>query len=136
LPSTAAGVVLVPIEVTIDKGNGLITRTLTGQIAIEEIIAKLRETAAHPDYHTGMKSLNDLREFVPVSDSTNVRQIAEYLLANAAEREGLRAAIVVSRTVDYGMARMLQCWPTRLPSVSPSSMTSTRPSSASGEARG
>ena len=99
---------LVPIEATIDKGNGLITRTLTGQIAIEEIIAKLRETAAHPDYHTGMKSLNDLRDFVPVSDSTNVRQIAEYLLANAAEREGLRAAIVVSRTVDYGMARMLQ----------------------------
>ena len=98
----------MPIEVTIDKGRDLITRTLTGQIAIEEIIAGLQETAAHPDYHAGMKSLNDLRGFVPVSDSSNVRRIAEYLLANAAEREGLRAAIVVSRTVDYGMARMLQ----------------------------
>lgn len=98
----------MPIEVTIDKGKDLVTRSLTGLSAIEEIIAKLRETAAHPDYHPGMKSLNDLREFAPVSDSTDVRQMAEYLLANSAEREGLRAAIVVSRTVDYGMARMLQ----------------------------
>ncbi len=98
----------MPIEVTIDKGKDLVTRILTGQIAIEEIIAKLRETAALPDHHPGMKSLNDLREFVPDSTSTDVRRMAEYLLANAAEREGLRAAIVVSRTVDYGMSRMLQ----------------------------
>jgi hypothetical protein len=96
------------IVVTIDKEKDLITRTLTGQFPIEDVIRELQETAKHPDYHPGMKSLNDLREFVPVSDSSNVRRMAEYLLANAAEREGLRAAIVVSRTVDYGMARMLQ----------------------------
>jgi hypothetical protein len=96
------------IEVTLDKEQDLITRTLSGQFPIDDIIAKLKETVEHPDYHPGMKSLNDLREFVPVSDSSNVRRMAEYLLANAAEREGLRAAIVVSRTVDYGMTRMLQ----------------------------
>lgn len=96
------------IEVTIDKDKNLITRTFTGQIPGEDIITNMKETAKHPDHHPGMKSLNDLREFVPVSDSSDVRRIAEYLMANVAEREGLRAAIVVSRTVDYGMARMLQ----------------------------
>jgi hypothetical protein len=98
----------MPVDVWIDKENGLICRTLRDEISIDEILASLEQTANHPDYRPGMKSLNDLREFVPQSTGNDVRRVADYLLEHATDREGLEAAVVVSRAVDYGMTRMLQ----------------------------
>jgi hypothetical protein len=96
------------IDVSIDKRNNLVCRTLKDEIAIDEILVSLEETAKHPDYRPGMKSLNDMREYVPRSDSINVKRVAEYLLSHIEDRQGLEAAVVVSRAVDYGMTRMLQ----------------------------
>ena len=91
----------------IDTEQDLVVRVLTGEIEIDEIIASLDNMTEHPGYHAGMKSLNDLREFVPTSSASNVRLMADYLLSNPLE-QGVRAAVVVSRSVDYGMTRMLQ----------------------------
>jgi hypothetical protein len=98
----------MPVEFSIDKEDNIVYRTLRGEVRVDEVLASLEETAKHPDYRPGMKSLNDVREYTPRSTSSDVRQIAEYLLGHADVRKGLVAAVVVSQAVSYGMTRMLQ----------------------------
>lgn len=100
----------MPVEFSIDKSGDLLMRTIKGEVGVDEIMASLDDSVNHRDYRPGMKSLIDMREYVPQSTSADVRQIAEYLLGRAEVLKGMEAAVVVSQAVAYGMARMLQAF--------------------------
>lgn len=98
----------MPVEFWIDKRNNLVCRTVRGEVDLAEFMAGLEEAINHPDCGPGMKSLTDLREYVPQVTSGDIKHIAEYLLRDVGARRGMDAAVVVSQTVSYGMMRMLQ----------------------------
>jgi len=96
------------VDFYIEKGDDLLVRTLKGEVTPDEIIDSMEASMKHPDYRPGMASLIDLRELVSDSSSADIREFGEFLIAHADAVEGMRAAVVVSRAVDYGMTRMLQ----------------------------
>ncbi len=98
----------MPVEFSIDKENELLERTVTGKVTPEEVIASLEASISHPDYLPGMRSLTDMRDFVLSSTAEDIRQYATFLGAHMDMIKGMQAAVVVSRTVDYGLTRMLQ----------------------------
>ena len=98
----------MPVEFRVDKKNNLLVRRISGEVSVSEIIEYLEKGLRHPDYEVGMKSLTDLRDYVPTITSSEIREIAEYLLSDAEARKGMAAALVVSQKVSYGLMRMLQ----------------------------
>jgi hypothetical protein len=98
----------MPVKVSIDRGKGLITRTVRDEVTIEEIVKSLEETLDDPRFRPGMKSLTDLRQLSHRWTSDDVTRIVQLVVDNQARLAGGRAAVVVSRTVSYGMIRMLQ----------------------------
>jgi hypothetical protein len=100
----------MPIETSIDTRNDLILRTLSGAVEAGELLEALEATLHHPDYHPGMKSLNDLRESTHSARVEDIQQVAGLILKHVDRLEGGRAAIVVSSAVSYGMGRMLQAY--------------------------
>jgi hypothetical protein len=98
----------MPVTFHIDKKTGLLLRKVEGEVGPTEMIASLEASMRHPDFRPGMDSLTDMREFAQKSDSADIRQFAGFLLDQIDLVAGTRAAVVVSRTVDYGFTRMLQ----------------------------
>jgi len=96
------------VEFRVDKKNNLLVRKIGGEVSVAEVMEDLQNALRHPDYKVGMKSLTDLRDYVPTITSSEIREIADYLLADAEARKGMSAAIVVSQKVSYGLMRMLQ----------------------------
>jgi len=96
------------VEFRVDKKNNLLVRKIGGEVSVAEVMEDLQNALRHPDYKVGMKSLTDLRDYIPTITSSEIREIADYLLADAEARKGMSAAIVVSQKVSYGLMRMLQ----------------------------
>ena len=98
----------MPIDVCIDTGRNLITRTGRDLVTVDECIQSLEEVLTHPDYQPGMKSLSDMRDVSHQLTAGDVRRIAQVVASNHEEPVNARAAIVVSKTAAYGLSRMLQ----------------------------
>jgi hypothetical protein len=98
----------MPVTFHIDKQSGLLLRKVEGEVGPAEIIASLEASIKHPDFRSGMDSLTDMRGFALKSNSADIRQFADFMLGQMDMIGGTRAAVVVSRTVDYGFTRMLQ----------------------------
>jgi hypothetical protein len=98
----------LPVTFQIDNESGLLLRKIEGEVEPAEIIASLQDSFRHPDYRPGMDSLTDMSEFAFKSTSTDIKQFAGFMLDQMDMVAGTRAAVVVSRAVDYGFTRMLQ----------------------------
>jgi hypothetical protein len=96
------------VDFHIDKTRDLLVRTLGGEVTPDEVIDGLEASMKHPDYRPGMPSLIDMRGLASASSSADIRRFAGFLTEHADTLRGMQAALVVSRTVDYGLARMLQ----------------------------
>jgi hypothetical protein len=55
-----------------------------------------------------MNDLTDLREYVHGATKEDMARIAQHIIGHGEAAAGMRAALVVSTAVSYGMARMLQ----------------------------
>jgi len=105
----------MPIDISIDKERGLFIRTVRGAITTEEVIRSVEQVLAHPDFRPGMKSLSDLRDVIPYTSTTDVKAIAKLILSHSEQVSGVRAAVVVTQAISYGMMRMLQAYCDRSP---------------------
>jgi hypothetical protein len=99
----------MPVETVIDNKIGLMIRTVTGELIFEEIKSAFEASLTHPDFHKDMHVIWDLRN----ADASKLYQqdvirIARYFEAQLKNRVDYKAAIVVSRDLEYGLSRMYQ----------------------------
>jgi hypothetical protein len=52
----------MPVNQTIDKRGGIIYRTVSGSVTMDELLRSFGSVLADVDYRPGMKSLTDMRE--------------------------------------------------------------------------
>ena len=98
----------MPITFRIDKKSGVVFTTMEGNVSISEIIDGLKGLMNHPDFSPGFNGLVDMRNSTVNSTPEEVRRIAE-LMTGQREKIGMsRSAVVVSKDVIFGMARMFQ----------------------------
>jgi hypothetical protein len=99
----------MPVETMIDSETGARTHVVTGELTPEMLLGALREIYQRSDYSPGACSLWDLRgaeirEFT----KTEIRDVVDFVSQNRGAPPGTCAALVVSRSLDYGLARMYE----------------------------
>jgi hypothetical protein len=99
----------MPIDTRIDPDGGLRVHSLNGRLQFEEVRDTLEELYSSPDFDPAMNALWDVRDASTADISLeDVRKIAQ-LVSGRRPKEGLsRVALVVSRDVDFGLARMYE----------------------------
>ena len=98
----------MPTEFRVDVDAGIVYRTITGEITIDELLASYRSMLAHPDFRPGLRALTDLREVKPSAVRRDVLRLAEFVQEHGEEIGALRVAVVVSTDASFGMVRELE----------------------------
>jgi len=97
----------VPIETSIDSETGLRTHVATGAFTLDELESELRDAYSRPDYRPEGNSLCDLRKAGAVTfTGEEIQRIVETVLKHRGAPPGARTAIVVTRDLSFGLARM------------------------------
>ena len=99
----------MPISYRIDVERNLVLTTGSGTLTDNDIIQFKARLLQDPDFKPGMKELSDIRgidqlDITPSGVQAMVQQDAR----NSAEVASHKLALVVSKEVAYGMARMYQ----------------------------
>jgi len=89
----------------IDTGRNLVRETWSGDVTLEHYKSAMAELRHHPEYRQGMDGLTDYRGARIMLSYNSMTMLAS--LCSSREKWG-HVAIVVSRVVDYGLARMYQ----------------------------
>jgi hypothetical protein len=100
----------VTVECRIDAEAGIVHTTVSGEIGASDIIAALEELFRHPDYRPGLIGLADLRSYTWRSEMSDIRRVAQFMIANGKKIGRSRTAIVVSSDYSYGMSRMYEAF--------------------------
>jgi hypothetical protein len=87
-----------------------VVTTICGELVASELMDTAARLYDNPQFHSGMSTVLDLRGAIPAVTAHNVRMIVSFMSKNLGRRGKGRCAIVVSREVDYGMARMAQAY--------------------------
>jgi hypothetical protein len=96
------------IEISIDKTRNLLTATMVGLVSVDSFIHALEAALQEePHFPAGFSALIDMREAVHGASSDDIGNLADYL-AHEPRLVGSKGAIVVTKTVTYGLMRMLQ----------------------------
>jgi hypothetical protein len=99
----------MPVDTRIDATTRLRTHRVTGSPTLEDILEALQAIYALPDYRADANVLWDLREAELEGFSKGaVHYLANFVGKNWVKQETTRAALVVARDVDYGLARMYE----------------------------
>ena len=94
------------IDTKTDENAGVRTHTVSGEFDFEEVSATLKTVYADPSFRPRDNVLWDMRGVALTSfSSTEIRQISDLVQGSW---KGTRAALVVGRDADYGMARMAE----------------------------
>jgi proline iminopeptidase len=96
----------MPITYQIDKGAGIVRTVARGDVDLEEERRCLESFLADPDHQPGFGILLDNRERGLPASSDHVRGMAEAYEEHQNTVGNARMAIVVSREVSLGLARM------------------------------
>ena len=99
----------MPISYRIDVERNLVLTTGSGTLTDNDIIQFKARLLQDPDFKPGMKELSDIRgidqlDITPSGVQAMVQQDARH----SAEVASHKLALVVSKEVAYGMARMYQ----------------------------
>jgi hypothetical protein len=100
----------------VDEAAGFATHTATGDLTLDEIGEAFEALLEDPAFKPGLPVLWDLRE-ASITSLSNL-EIQQLLKLNAKRKDARgsgRAAILVSKEVDYGIARMFQVYAEELP---------------------
>lgn len=98
----------MPIDCEIDSEAGIVYTTIVGQVSANEVIEKLAAVITSTGYRPGFNGLIDLTKSSYTPKGNEVRQIAQLLVSHNARIGHSRSALVVSRDLGYGLARMFQ----------------------------
>jgi len=105
----------MPIEFVVDRDNSLLVTTYRGVVATEEYVGQVRSVLDRLDEYPGMDFLTDVSDIVHQATGGDIRTISAAIQEYAERIEGRKMAIVVSKTVVYGLMRMLQALMDGLP---------------------
>jgi hypothetical protein len=95
----------------VDQSLGHVTHTAQGQLSLDEIRGAFRAALENPAYRRGMTVLWDVREAtIAHLSAEDLRTLARFSHELRSVRGGGRAAILVSRDADFGVARMFQLY--------------------------
>jgi hypothetical protein len=99
----------MPVETVVDKKIGLIIRTVTGELTFEDIKSAFEASLTHPEFYIDMHVIWDLQKADASKLNTqDVIRIARYFESQLKNCVDFKAAIVVSRDLEYGLSRMYQ----------------------------
>jgi hypothetical protein len=98
------------IDTKIDDRNNLRIHVITGRFELSDLVSKLNTIYDTSSDLLEMDSLWDLRELMGLSslDSSHLDILVQVVAKKWTPNTPRRAALVVSRTVDYGLARMYE----------------------------
>jgi hypothetical protein len=101
----------MPVTCEIDPAAGLVYTTARGLVKIDEVVQALEAVMAHPDFRPRLNGIADFRAGdVEHIRSDDVRRLASLLARHRDAIGPSRTAVVVSRDVTFGMARMFQAF--------------------------
>jgi hypothetical protein len=97
--------------------NGPIKLTASGSVMAVDIIEGLKKVMEDPAFKPGMDILWDFRDVrSEISKADQIREIVSYIRTNQDRRGGnYRVALVVTRDIDFGLARMYEAYSQELP---------------------
>ena len=86
------------------------THTVTGPLSVREAIRVLDEVYSAPDFRADALALWDFREAEMDWTPEEIRRLLSDAKSRQKKRGETYVAIVVSRDVDFGIARSLEMW--------------------------
>jgi len=97
------------IAIAFDEATGTVCLSLTGRLTARSVISAIEKLEAHPEFSPERPRLWDVRQ----ADLSKLSRDEFGRIARAAReshlsRPGVRVAVLVSRDVDFGMARMFE----------------------------
>ena len=99
----------MPVKTKIDPAQGVRVHTVTGELTVHELKATLVALYDDPNFQSGHDALWDLREASLTGfTADDVRHIVNLVKDGWVDRGSAKAAMVVSRTADFGMVRMYE----------------------------
>lgn len=99
----------MPISYQIDEEHNLVLTTGSGVITDEDILQHKNRLLSDPNFKPGMRELSDLRGIERLDVTPDgVMKMVQHDETHAPEVTAHRLAIVASKDVVYGMARMYQ----------------------------
>jgi hypothetical protein len=99
----------LPIETNIDKDKGLRNHKVTGKINLTDLVTALKELYESPQFDSDMDVLWDLRNADLTSFTfQEIEQLKDYVTRHWGTKGKSRAAMLVSRDLDYGLSRMYE----------------------------
>jgi hypothetical protein len=97
------------VATAIDSETGARTHVVTGELTPDELLQALESVYDRSDYRPGACVLWDLTGAqLHRFDKSDIRRIADYVSANRGAPKGTCSALVVSRDLDFGLARMYE----------------------------
>ena len=96
------------MSVVVDGEDGLVRASLKGAVPVDVFLKRLEGALGSPGFRPGMNMLLDVRRAAHHLEAEDIVRVSRYLIAHRDKIEGGRAAIVVTKTVSYGLMRMLQ----------------------------
>jgi hypothetical protein len=93
----------MPFQFEIDTAANIVRETWTGNVTLAELKDSSRKEWAHPDFHPDMHMLSDFRSCVVEISTEQMWGFVSFM--SQQDTKG-RHALVVSREVGFGLARM------------------------------
>jgi hypothetical protein len=104
------------VNTVLDKKASVAIHTVTGEITFQEIKSSYESVCSHPDFQENMNSIWDIRDAdASKFDSQEVIRIARYFETQTKTRAKYKAAVIVSRNLEYGLSRKYQVAAADLP---------------------
>jgi hypothetical protein len=103
------------VEFRVDKDEGIVYGTLTGEVDVDEVLAGLERIIASEEYRPGLNGITDLRAMKWESDQGDLRKLVHFLIENRKKIGKSRSAVVVSGDRTYGMSRMFEVFSEQAP---------------------
>jgi hypothetical protein len=104
------------VNTVVDKKASVVIHTVTGEITFQKIKSSYESVCSHPDFKENMNSIWDIRDAdASKFDSQEVIKIARYFETQTKTRAKYKAAVIVSRDLEYGLSRKYQVAAADLP---------------------
>ena len=98
----------------IDKCNGIIHTSCTGQVTLEEVIDHFRALERDPDGPSHLNVLLDLSEQTSIPEKANLQDVTSEIRRIRGRVEFGTCAIVACRDALFGMLRMFEVFAEQL----------------------
>ena len=101
--------VTMAITTGIDPASGARLHKVTGRLKLEELVGALEEVYGADDFDPDQDVVWDVRDAdLTAFSSGDIRRVTDLVRENWGTSSSSRAALVVSRDVDFGLARMYE----------------------------